>query len=187
MQHFTVTRYSFSELGETARKRAITRTRENLREWLTEGELTEYLTERLIEELGSNAEELEIRYSLSYCQGDGVALYGRLWKSESLSWPEGVAYLELVRNSWANHYSHYNSFNVEAYDEEGYELGLDLSVVETQLRDLCRKLERLGYAYIENDCSEESAISYLEDSYGDEFTIDGDFSPITVTDTSEVA
>jgi hypothetical protein len=187
MKEYTVTRYSFDELSETAKEKVIQRTREDLHNWLSEREITEYLTDKLIEELGSNAEELEIAYSLSYCQGDGVAIYGRLWKSESLTWPEGVAYLELTRNQWANHYSHYNSFNVSAYDEEGYELGLDLSVVEGQLRDLCRDLERYGYRCIELDTNEESARNYIESSYGDEFTIDGDYDPITVTDTSEVA
>ena len=186
MQEYTVTRYSFEELSESARERAIKRTQERLSEWLDDYLLTEYLTEQLINELGSNAEELELRYSLSYCQGDGVAIYGRLYKCESLTWPEGVAYLELARNQYGHHYSHYNTFNVSAYDEEGYELGLDLSVVETQLRDLCRSLEKLGYKWIEQETSEESAISYLEDNTGNDFTIEGDYAPITVTNTNEL-
>jgi len=187
MQEYTVTRYSFPELGESARETAIKRVQERLWEWLDSDLIKEYLSDDLLEQLGSDAEELEIQFSLSYCQGDGVALYGRLYKCKSLAWPEGVAYLELTKNSWGAHYSHYNSFNVTAYDEEGYELGLDISVIEKQLRDLCRELERNGYSYIEAETSRESAIDYLENNTGDEFTIHGDYSPITVTSVSEVA
>lgn len=186
MQEYTITRYSFDELGETAREKAITQTQESLWEWLDSDLVKEFLTDYYLQELGNSAKELEVEFSLSHCQGDGVALYGRLHKSEALAWPEGVAYLELTKNSWGAHYSHYNSFYVTAYDEEGYELGLDISVVEKQLRDLCRELERMGYQYIQNETGRESAIHYLESETGNDFTIDGDCDPITITDTSEL-
>ena len=187
MKEYTVTRYSFDELSETARETAIKNTQDKLWKWLDSDLIEEYLVDDYMEILGSDAEELEIQFSLSYCQGDGVALYGRLYRCEGLAWPEGVAYLDLTKNSWGSHYSHYNSFNVTAYDEEGYDLGLDISVIVKQLRNLCRDLERKGYKYIEAETSRESAIDYLESNTGDEFTIDGEYAPVTVTNTSEVA
>jgi hypothetical protein len=170
MNEYTVRRYSFSELNEEARNKAIEDTRDRLLEWLREEEITDYLEGKLEEDLGSLPEDISIAYSLSYCQGDGVALYGRIYKSEApdLSWPEGSHYVDLVRNSWSNHYSHYNSFNVELSDENDEPIDLSGSSIEEQLRHLCKRLETLGYRYIENETSELSALQYLTDQEREE-------------------
>jgi len=170
MNEYTVRRYSFSELNEEARDKAIADTRNRLLNWLSEEEITDYLEGKLEEDLGSLPEDITIAYSLSYCQGDGVALYGRIYKSEapSLTWPEGSYYVDLVRNSWSNHYSHYNSFNVELSDENDEPIDLSGSVIEDQLRTLCKKLEKLGYRYIEKQTNELSALQYLHDQEREE-------------------
>ena len=170
MNEYTVRRYSFSELNEEARDKAIEETRWRLLEWLREEEITDYLEGKLEEDLGSLPTNITIAYSLSYCQGDGVALYGRLHKGEAtdLSWPEGAYYVDLVRNSWANHYSHYNTFNVEAYDENDEPIDLAGSPIEDQLRHLCKRLETLGYRYIENETNEISALQFLNDQESEE-------------------
>lgn len=170
MQEYTVRRYSFSELNEEARDKAIADTRNRLLEWLREEEITDYLEGKLEEDLGSLPEEITIAYSLSYCQGDGVALYGRIYRKEAsdLAWPEGSLYVDLERNSWSNHYSHYNSFNVVVRDENDELVDLSGSAIEEQLRHLCRRLETLGYRYIENETSELSAIQYLNDQESEE-------------------
>lgn len=169
MQEYTVRRYSFAELNEEAREKAIENAQRYLHEWLSEREITDYLEGKLEEDLGSLPTNLTIAYSLSYCQGDGVALYGRLHKGEAtdLSWPEGAYYADLVRNSLSNHYSHYNTFNVVVRDAND-ELVESGSAIEDQLRDLCKKLEKLGYRYIENETSRESAIRFLEDQDSEE-------------------
>ena len=165
MNEYIVRRYSFSELNEEARDKAIADTRNRLLEWLGENEITDHLEYQLEEDLGSLPDDITIAYSLSYCQGDGVALYGRIYKSEapSFTWPEGSHYVDLVRNSWSNHYSHYNSFNVELSDENDEPIDLSGSVIEDQLRTLCKKLETLGYRYIEKQTNELSALQYLHD------------------------
>jgi hypothetical protein len=170
MNEYTVRRYSFSELNEEARDKAIEETRSRLLEWLREEEITDYLEGKLEEDLGSLPEDITIAYSLSYCQGDGVALYGRIYKSEApdLSWPEGSHYVDLVRNSWSNHYSHYNSFNVELSDENDEPIDLSGSSIEDQLRHLCKRLETLGYRYIENETNEISALQFLNDQESEE-------------------
>jgi len=170
MHDYTVRRYSFSELNEEAQSKAIADTRNRLMEWLREEEITDYLEGKLEEDLGSLPTNITIAYSLSYCQGDGVALYGRLHKGEAtdLSWPEGAYYVDLVRNSLSNHYSHYNTFNVEAYDENDDPIDLGESAIEEQLRHLCRRLETLGYRYIENETNELSALQYLTDEEREE-------------------
>jgi hypothetical protein len=170
MNEYTVRRYSFSELNEEARAKAIADTRNRLLNWLGEEEITNYLEGKLEEDLGSLPEDITIAYSLSYCQGDGVALYGRIYKSEApdLSWPEGSLYVDLERNSWSNHYSHYNSFNVVVRDENDYLVDLLESPIEEQLRHLCKRLETLGYRYIENETNEISAIQFLTDEEREE-------------------
>ena len=170
MNEYTVRRYSFSELNEEARNKAIADTRNRLLNWLSEEEITDYLEGKLEEDLGSLPDDITIAYSLSYCQGDGVALYGRIYKSEApdLSWPEGSHYIDLVRNSWSNHYSHYNSFNVELSDENDEPIDLSGSSIEKQLRLLCKKLETLGYKYIERETNEISALQFLTDQEAEE-------------------
>jgi hypothetical protein len=170
MNEYTVRRYSFSELNEEAQSKAIEDTRNRLLEWLREEEITDYLEGKIEEDLGSLPKEITIAYSLSYCQGDGVALYGRIYKSEApdLSWPEGSLYVDLERNSWSNHYSHYNSFNVVVRDESDYLVELAESPIEEQLRHLCKRLETLGYRYIENETSALSALQFLNDQESEE-------------------
>lgn len=167
MKEYTVRRFAFSELNERARERAIDQAQNSLLEFLDEREITDYLRGQIEDSLGGYPDEdIEIAYSLSYCQGDGVAIYGMIRRSDApdITWPESAAYVTLTRNSWGAHYSHYNSFSVDVYDEEGEIVGEGdgTRILETQLRDLCRELERAGYKYIEGMTSREAAIEYLQ-------------------------
>lgn len=171
MKEYTVQRLAFSELNDEARERAISKCRDQLLEILDEREISDYLRDQIEGALGGYPEDIDIEYSLSYCQGDGVAIYGMIRRADApdLSWPEGAAYVTMTRNSWGNHYSHYNSFSVDVCDEEG-EIVDDSDgtrILETQLRDLCRELERAGYKYIEGMTSREAAIEYLETEEGE--------------------
>lgn len=176
MKEYTVRRYSFEELGKEAQDKAIEDTRSLLNEWVPEEYLTEELEYELDRQLGGSASSIELRYSLSYCQGDGVATYGTLKREEApnLSWPDNVAYVELSRNSWSNHYSHYNTFNVEAFTEDDDRVeGKAVEVLEGQLRDVCRDLARYGYDLIEKWTSEEAALTYIRETRGDDYLLDG--------------
>lgn len=172
MKEYTVQRLAFSELNEGARERAISKCQDTLLEYLDEREITDYLRGQIEGALGGYPDDdIEIAYSLSYCQGDGVAIYGMIRRADApdLTWPEGAAYVTMTRNSYGHHYSHYNSFSVDVYDEEG-EIVDDSDgtrILETQLRDLCRELEREGYKYIEGMTSREAAIEYLENEEGE--------------------
>lgn len=167
MKEYKVQRYAFSELNEGARERAIAKAQQSLLEYLDEREISDYLRGQIEAALGGYPDDdIEIAYSLSYCQGDGVAIYGMIRRSDApdLTWPEGADHVTMTRNSYGHHYSHYNSFSVDICDEEG-EIVDDFDgtgILETQLRDLCRELERAGYKYIEGMSSREAAIEYLE-------------------------
>ena len=186
MKEYTVKRYSFSELEGEARATAIKDMQRRLNEWIDEREITDYLNGQIEDALGGELISYDLRYSLGYSQGDGVAIYGQITREEApnLTWPARAEYVNLVRNQWSTHYSHYNTFSVEAYDADEESVSLEGAVIETQFRDLCRELATKGYRYIESSTNEESAIQYLEDNYEDEFTLDGKYSPIT---NSEVA
>jgi hypothetical protein len=167
MKDYTVRRFAFSELSTHSRETAINKLQDTLHEYLDEREITDYLRGQIEDSLGGYPDEdIEIAYSLSYCQGDGVAIYGMLRRSDApdLTWPEGADHVMLTRNSWGHHYSHWNSFSVEIYDAQGetVEDSDGTRILETQLRDLCRELERAGYKYIEGMTSREAAIEYLE-------------------------
>jgi hypothetical protein len=176
MKEYTVRRYSFEELGKEAQDKAIEDARSLLNEWVPEEYLTDELQCELVSQLGGSASSIELRYSLSYSQGDGVATYGTLKREEApnLSWPDNVAYVELSRNSWSNHYSHYNTFNVEAFTEDDDRVeGKAVEVLEGQLRDVCRDLARYGYDLIEKWTSEEAALTYIRETRGDDYLLDG--------------
>lgn len=181
MKEYTVKRYSFSELSEHARERAIKDMQRRLNEWIDEREITDYLNGQIDDALGGELISYDLRYSLGYSQGDGVAIYGQITREEApnLTWPARAEYVNLVRNQWATHYSHYNTFSVEAYDADEESVSLEGEVIETQFRDLCRELATKGYKYIESSTDEESAIRYIEDNYEDEFTLEGVYAPIS--------
>jgi hypothetical protein len=176
VKDYTVRRYSFEELEYTAKEKAIQSMRDNLLEIIDSSEISDYLTECVALAIGGQEGDIEVAFSLSYCQGDGVAIYGTINRSNApdLSWPEGAAYVELSKNSWGYHHSHWNSFNVDIFDEEGEAIE-DTRILETQLRDLCRELEREGYKYIEGSCTEEVAIECLMEA-GEVFTTEGQWS-----------
>ena len=170
MKDYTLRLYSFNELDDDAKDKAIYEMQNRLHEWIGEEELTDYLTYKLEDAIGDK-HELDLQYSLSYCQGDGVALYGRLYREQAplLTWPDRVAYVDLVKNSWGYRYSHWNSFSVEASDEHDEPVDLAGTVIEQQLRDLCKDLERSGYAYMEGATTRDAAITYIQDNYADDF------------------
>ena len=175
MKEYRVTRYTFAELSEAAKEKAISDAQQAAYEeditWL----LTEQLEEDLAEDLGAS-NELKLYYSLSYSQGDGVALDGRLDKSQAptLTWPARAEYAYIKHSG---HYYHEHSFSVSFCDAEGEDVEPEVEVMTQQLRDVCRKLERNGYAILEHYASREVALEWLNEQDAD-FTPEGKFSPV---------
>lgn len=179
MKDYIITRYSFDELSEEAKEQAITTRQEQAsREdisWLLE----ECLTDSLYQILGTNSSadiDLKLYFSLSYSQGDGVALEGRITRAAApnLSWPTGAAY-GYIKHS--GHYYHEQSFTLSLCDDEGEEIE-DSPIMLEELRGICRKLAREGYGIMESDQSRAVAIEYLDNNTGDDFTLEGHFKPV---------
>ena len=197
MKQITVTETVFllEELSDTARQKALEKMRNVLYEWLDSSIITEHLNGELYSALTGiydghiDTKELTkrvgltVEWSLSHCQGDGVAIYGTLNSDDApnVNW-HGASTATFTRNSHGHHYSHENCMTVAlfSYDENGYEIDADKATTEMfaeQFRDLCRELARSGYAAIDNLTSEQEVLYYLEWSEPRRFTIDGDIHP----------
>jgi hypothetical protein len=183
------------ELSDTAREKAIEKMRMALYDNIDSSQITDHLNGELYSALTgtydgeistkelSKRVGLTVEWSLSNCQGDGVAIYGTLNSDDApnVNW-HGASTAIFTRNSHGHHYSHENCMTVElfSYDEAGYEIDADKAATEMfaeQFRDLCRELARSGYAEIDNLTSEQAVLEYLEWSEPRRFTIDGDIHP----------
>lgn len=143
----------------------------------------EFLTEDFKTQLAEYGfEETEVRWSLGYCQGDGVAFYGRVYP-ESLKEKDSQAkrlitaleaagdslYIEI---SGANgHYHHRNSMTVKIEfesetDDEDLPARLKIArphqrenleeYLAERVKEISRELEKSGYAEIEYRFDEET-------------------------------
>ena len=179
--------YYFEELSEQAKKKAIEdfRRGDTWELWDSDN-LSEYFKERLMEY--GFYDDVQIEFSLCYCQGDGVAFYGEIdfsiWlknhqdhftkkELKRLEWLNeefGIG-LSTIRNSYGYHYSHYNTMDINVTCDvyEGLRdsdlLDEVLNKVEELLKDevveLSREFERIGYEEIEYKNSDEYIIERI--------------------------
>lgn len=154
------TLYTVNELSQEARDKAREKFNENNQDLPY---LKETMVEDLIMFLGDNKItqadncNLELLYSLSYCQGDGVMFSGKfLWEGYQVD----------IKHS--GHYYHENSKILEIYRDEGDEqisMDADESIYKKFNNiyiNICKQLEKNGYAHIEEEFGEESFISTCE-------------------------
>ena len=194
MQEITIIVYSIDELTGEAKKKAVEKVQTILHETFEPSFLTEHFNELLMEK---GLPGLSVYWSLSYCQGDGVAFYGKVDISALLAceacrpiWPE-LRYLqnldfgyEIEITGVNSRYHHHNSMNVTTH-YPGF--GLDESLykaedliekrrtavyffLDSYIKDISKELERIGYAEIEYQTSEEIALEYAKEL---RFTKDG--------------
>jgi len=192
MKDITVIRQVFAldELSPAARSVAIEKLRndnyENIPSDMISGGLNGELVYLLTGEWVGDTTDKELKtlsgltleWRLGYCQGDGVAIYGEIYTdyATQLTWGNAV-WAQLTRNSYGYHYSHRNCFTVELFDCEGDTID-DNNVMANELGDICTKLERYGYAEIENLTSEQSVIELLNNNDTPRiFNADGTLAP----------
>ena len=183
MKEYVVKRYSFEELAPEAQEKAIKWAQDRLLEdeylWMSEN-LREFAARELRGgELGDHSLplQLDLYYSLSWSQGDGVCFAGRLEREYAplLTWPEKAvsAYLKHV-----GHYYHEKSFTLELVDEEGEEITEGAELLLEQLRGVCRETERHGYKCLMAATTEAEAREYLINNCADELTEFGSYDPL---------
>ena len=193
MKPITVTEtvFTLDELSDTARQKALETMCTYMHEWIEGDQITEYLNGELLAiltgecvgEISSKELKgcvgLQIEWSLSHSQGDGVAIYGTVYANEApkLEW-HNADNACLTRNHYGTYYSHYNTFDVVVCgeDENGNYTTLDGDTGEAitdQFRNICRQLSRLGYQALENLTGEEAIYDHLECHGERRFTEDG--------------
>lgn len=175
MRNVCVQVFAFNELVERAQKRAIESRRELLNSNFDHRATTELFEEQL-KELGYPVGD--IRWSLSSCQGDGVAFYGKIPDLQKVTKRllDQKAYRRLQRLlakgeitftidclNWR--YSHAYTMGVSKCEylylsaraeKRAYEL-LDYleACILDDIQKVSRKLEKLGYDEIEYQSSDE--------------------------------
>ncbi|GHT54995.1 hypothetical protein FACS189451_00100 [Bacteroidia bacterium] len=167
-----ITAYRYGELEEYAREKA----REN---YLAEEHLPEFfsddLTAELQEQYGLN--HLKTYYSLSYCQGDGLCLYGRINHSELFGNGkfkkvafEGIHYRQIqsvydvLQGIDFEHCNRYFNAKTVCIDSHFYDDATDrqMEIIERIAANIqswyfsfCREWEKRGYDYFYKISDEE--------------------------------
>lgn len=202
MEELTVKIYQFEELSETAKEKA--------REWYKgtmnenfsmEAVMISEMFEEHLNDIGYPTED--IAWSLNCCQGDGVAFYGKVDSDDLEKIAERVLNakeskwfklllkagldisIEIRRNSYGHHYSHWNTMEVEceiednfiAYNPERYPKIIDLvrnieEGISREIKETSKELEQKGYESIDYYYSNESVDENIR-SNEYEFTEEG--------------
>lgn len=153
--------YQFHELDEKTQERVISKKIEEYQElfWL-ESEMKAELYQQLEKQAGiayPDIEYLNLYYSLSYSQGDGV-----MFEIDATWNHNGQALSVAVQHS--GRYYHSQARIISITDENG-EQPDSVLVAEDEFakvyESICDYLERFGYRYIESETSREKALDEL--------------------------
>lgn len=178
MKTYEVTRYGFNELSPEAQAKAIEQVRAGEQESFPQELLSEAMDEQASYLLAGNYEakqsELKLYYSLSYSQGDGVAMHGTIYPADApnLTLPANTYRVNIKHEG---RYYHEYSFNVELLDENYDEIDDTDGKVLEQLRNICKQLARFGYKWDENYFSDKN-MQELAENMGEVFTSTGTIS-----------
>ena len=176
--------YSFEELSPDSQEKVLQECRDSYE--IDCDFITEMFKVDLENEWGFTGLD-NIFWRLSYCQGDGVAFYGKninlfpirekdetindlLSQIESLD-PEIDICLNINKSSANSHYDHYNTMIVSIEDDfrpisfEGDEIYSLLNKLQQEIqekvKEISKSLEQTGYSDIESQTSNESMINFI--------------------------
>ena len=182
MRDIKTTLYKFEELSEEAKATACRDYREDGVH--IDAEIINEIFKEKLESLGLPNDN--VNWSLSYCQGDGVAFYGQVdlekylqkeYLQEFKDLPIEEMQVEISR-CCSHHYHHQNSMMVELFFEsEETQATVKLAnkledQIKAQVKAISQDFEKLGYKIIEEQSSDEYiGETLLADCY--EFYEDG--------------
>jgi hypothetical protein len=145
MKTITTEVYGIDELDDKAKDKA--------RQWYKDADDYPFLEDYMLEtarELLTDAgivhnDDIKVYYSLSWCQGDGAMLEGSgVWTHD------GITYTWTAKH--AGMYYHYNSKSTTLTYDDGVDADDDIMETFNDLYvDICRKLEKAGYGYIDEE------------------------------------
>lgn len=164
MEQKTINVYDFEELKEDVQEKVLNHFRENNDYPFLEENLKGHLKEILQEYKIKCLDEPRLRYSLSYCKGDGLSFVGDFEF-------QGMRFY-CRKGNLSNYYCHSNTIdiNMEDIEEEEYDGDLTEEIqiikikeakkIEEEFNELyhniCKKLEKIGYDEIEYQDSDEN-------------------------------
>ena len=141
----TIKVYSFDELSEEAKEKA-------LQNWRNDNDMSflkDEMEERLSELLKENKIEGKGKcyYSLGYCQGDGAMFTGQFeWKSYSVD----------INHSGPYNHRYSKIIDISSLKTENDAKEEVYSKFESIYQSICKDLEDYGYSIIEKEESEEN-------------------------------
>lgn len=143
MKTKTITLYEYSELSEKAQQKAYSKWRESEYDPLMPSHMINLLKEELDERgIKYDTDSIDVRYSLSSCQGDGFMFIGEIeWRGKTITITHNDHRYTHMYTAW---------FDVNGLTND--ELGQFRVVYEA----VCKKMERIGYDEIEYLTSEEA-------------------------------
>jgi hypothetical protein len=195
MKTETINVYKFSELSEKVQAKVIERRQERNASDFESSNLTDQFDE-IITEKGYT--DMILRWSLGWCQGDGVAFYGKLNRDnlitigkrvlDSIDFMRLPGYLDIYDveakiSGEHNHYHHWNSMEVDIYANEDYHNDEDREffvsfdrLVQDDVKTISIQLEKIGYEEITANSCEETAKEELyneDEEEGERYLADG--------------
>ena len=152
MKQKTITLYDYSELSPKAQEKALAKWNETNDDPFMQSHMINLLKEELEERgIKYDTDSIDVRYSLSSCQGDGFMFEGEL------VWGKYTIYIKHDGNA---HYYHSNTASIEMQETDNLgfhiENETDEKAFDSLYKEICKKMERTGYEHIEYVTSEES-------------------------------
>lgn len=183
----TIEVYGISELTGKAKDRALNWARENSIGYEA-SDITEQIKEYAFDKFGISM-NTDCYWSLSYCQGDGVAFYGEIFFADMRRHDEELDRLVGIleesdvivygKSGQLGRYNHWNSMDItvecDSYTEEHEKTCLKIQeCIKRILKEASRECEKFGYKIIDEQNSEEYLTEELENC-GALFTQSGRF------------
>lgn len=151
MKTKTIALYEYHELSPEAKEKALANWNETNDNPLLQSHMINVLKEKLDERgIKYDTDSIDVRYSLSHCQGDGFMFIGNLtWKKYDISIKHG-----------GGRYYHSNSASIEIQESDnlGYHMDdedADVKEFNEIYQAICKEMEQIGYDEIEYEQSEE--------------------------------
>lgn len=138
-----ITLYEYSELDQKAKDKARADWNEGNDNAFMQSHMINLLKEKLDERgIKYDVDSMDVRYSLSNCQGDGFMFIGKvMWKD-----------VEVTIKHSDNHYYH---MHTASFEHEGL-TNDEFYQFEVVYQAICKEMEQIGYDEIEYQQSEES-------------------------------
>ncbi len=145
MKTKTIKLYEYSELSPKAQKIALNNWNQDNDYPFMQSHMINVLKEKLEERgIKYDTDSIDVRYSLSHCQGDGFMFIGKvMWREKEIT----------IKHSSSRYYHLYTaSFDYDGLTDD------EFGQFEAVYKAICKEMERFGYDHIENEQSEENFV-----------------------------